>query len=148
MANKNIYEVFDDFKQAKTKQDRLDILKRNESWALKNILQGVYHPDVQFNIDVPEYNKIDVPPGMSYEHMTSALHRVYLFQKGNPKAPAALTEKRRTELLIQLLESLEPNEAEVFASMLRKDLKIPYLTINLINEAFPGLLPEQGVNKA
>lgn len=148
MANKNIYEVFDEFKQTKTKQERLDILRKNDSWALRNVLQGVYHPEVQFNIDVPKYNKVDVPQGLSYEQMTSALQRAYLFQKDNPKAPPALTDKRRTELLIQLLESLEPNEAEVFANMLRKDLKIPYLTVNLINEAFPGLLPEQGVNKA
>lgn len=148
MAIKNIYEVFNEFKRAKTKQERVDVLRKNESWALRSLLQGVFHPDVQFNIDVPKYNKIDVPPGMSYEHMTSALHRVYLFQKNNPKTPAALTEKRRTELLIQLLESLEPNEAEVFVGMLRKDLKIPYLTTNLISEAFPGLLPDQGANKA
>jgi hypothetical protein len=26
--------------------------------------------------------------------------------------------------------------------MMRKDLKVPHLTIKLVNEAFPGLLPE------
>lgn len=143
MSNKNIYEVFDEFKAAKTKQDRVDVLKRNDTYALRNILFGALVPNVVFTVKkVPEYKKIDVPAGMSYSHMTEALTRVYLFVEGNERRPAGLTQKRETELLVQLLESLEPQEAEVFANMLRKDLKIPYLTPNLINEAFPGLLPE------
>ena len=142
MALKNIYEVLNDFKKVKTKQERIDVLRKNDSWALKSVLQGVFHPNVKFNVKVPEYKKIDVPPGMSYDHMTSALQRAYLFQEGNPRTPAGLTDKRREELLIQILESLEPMEADVFVGMLQKDLKVPYLTQGLVNEAFQGLLPQ------
>ncbi len=142
MALKNIYEVLNEFKTVKTKQERIGVLRKNESWALKSVLQGAFHPDIKFNTKVPDYKKVDVPPGMSYDHMTSAMQRVYLFHEGNPKAPAGLTDKRRTELLIQILESLEPQEAEVFTNMLQKDLKIPYLTQGLVNEAFEGLLPK------
>ena len=142
MANKNVYEVFDEFKAAKNKQDRIGVLRKNETWALKSVLQGAFHPDVKFNTKIPEYKKEEVPPGMSYDHMTSALQRAYLFQEGNPRTPPALTDKRKTELLIQILESLEPKEAEVFVNMLKKDLKVPYLTEALVNEAFDGLLPK------
>lgn len=142
MAIKNIYEVFDDFKSAKTRQERIDVLKRNDSYALRNVLLGTFS-NIKFTIKkVPEYKNVDVPVGLSYSHMTEALSRVYLFVEDNPRRPEGLTEKRETELLVQLLESLEPKEAEVFANMIRKDLKIPYLTINLINEAFPGWLPD------
>lgn len=143
MSMKNVYEVLDDFRNATTKQDRLNILRGNDSYALKNVLIGAFDPRVKFTIKtVPDYRKIDVPPGLSYSHMTEALSRVYLWVEGNPKTPKGLSEKRATELLLQLLESLEPKEAEIFASMIRKDLKIPHLTVKLINEAFPGLLPE------
>lgn len=149
MAIKNIYEVFNEFKQATTKQERLDVLKNNDTWALRNILLGAFNPDIQFTIKkVPEFKKVDIPPGLSYSHMTDALSRAYLFVKDNPRTPPGLTEKRKEELLIQLLESLEEPEANVFADMIRKDLKIPYLTKNLISEAFPDLLLEQEVNKA
>ena len=144
MANKNIYEVFDDFKNAKTKQDRIEVLKRNNNYALQNVLIGAFDNNIKFTIKkVPEYKKVDVPPGLSYSHMTEALSRIYLFVEGNTRRPEGLSDKRAEEILIQLLESLEEKEAEVFANMIQKDLKVPYLTSNLINEAFPGLLPEK-----
>jgi hypothetical protein len=144
MANKNIYEVFDEFKGAATKKDRIDVLRKNENYALRSILAGGLDKNIEFSVQkVPDYKAEDVPPGLSYNHMTYALSKVYLFMKSNPRTPAELTEQRRDQLLIQILESLEPKEAEVYANMLRKDLKVPYLTEALVNEAFEGLLSKQ-----
>lgn len=143
MANKNIYEVFNEFKSATTKKDRQDVLRRNDSWALRSILQGAFNKNIQFIIkETPTYKSEDVPPGMSYNHMTHALQKVYLFTCDDPRSPPALTDERRKQLLIQILESLEPLEAEIFANMLKKDLKVPYLTPALINEVFQDLLPK------
>ena len=80
--------------------------------------------------------------GMAYNNMTQVMDKMYLFMKNNPRTPAGLTEKRKNELLVQILESLEPKEADVFMGVLLKDQKVPYLTEALINEAFPGLLPQ------
>lgn len=141
MSKKNIYEVLDDFKNAKTKQDRINALRRNDTYALRNILLGAFQKNIKFSVDkIPDFKREPMPPGMSYNNMTGALARAYLFTKDHPRVPAGLTEKRKTELLIQILESLEEKEADVFANMLMKDLKTPYLTEALVNEAFPGLL--------
>ena len=143
MANKNIYEVFDDFNKAKNKSERIDVLRNGDSWALRQVLIGCFNPSITFSVKkLPEFKREDVPPGMSYGHMTEALSRVYLFQEGNPRVPPALTEKRKEEILIQILESLEPPEADVFGNMLLKNLKVKYLTEGLVNEAFAGLLPQ------
>ena len=142
-SKKNIYEVFNEFGYAPSKDARIGVLQSNDCWALRNVLIGAFSPNIKFTIDkIPDWKKIDVPPGMSYNHMTDALNRAYLFQEGNPKTPPALTEKRKLELLTQILESLEPKEAEIYAAMLMKQLKVPYLTPKLVNEAFKGLLPE------
>lgn len=143
MAIKNIYEIFNEFKKAKTKAERLDVLRKNDCFALRNVVAGAMHPVVQFSVDkIPDYKREPIPPGMSYSHMTEALDRVYLFVKDNPRVPAGLTDKRKTEILIQILESLEEQEAEVYANMIQKDLKVPYLTPALINEAFGDILPK------
>jgi hypothetical protein len=52
-----------------------------------------------------------------------------------------LTEKRRNELLIQILESIEPREAEVVLGIFQKDLHVKGLTYKFVKEAFPNLLP-------
>ena len=142
MSIRNVYEVFDEFKLAKTKAQRIEILKKNDSYALRQVLIGVFHPHINFTIkEVPQFKREPMPPGMSYGHMTEALSRIYLFTEGNPRVPEGLTDKRKTEILIQILESLEEKEADVFVSILKKDLKVPYLTAALVNETFPNLLP-------
>lgn len=141
MANKNVYEIFDDFKKVKTKAERLDVLRKNDNHALRNVLLGTFSPKIKFTITkAPEFKREKMPPGMSYDHMSGALDRMYLFVEGNPRVPPGLTEKRKNEILIQILESLEEKEADVFLSVLKKDLGVPYLTEALVNEAFPELL--------
>jgi hypothetical protein len=143
MSNKNIYEVFEDFKKAKTKEDRIAVLQKNDSYALRNVLIGAFHPQVNFTVKkIPEFVRDEnMPAGMAYSNMATELKRVYLFMEGNPRVPDGLTEERKTQILIQILESLEPKEADVFAAMLQKKLGVPYLTPILVNEAFEGLLP-------
>lgn len=143
MANMNIYEVFDQFKKAKNRADRINVLRKNDCYALRQVLLGTFHPNIKFTVkEIPDFNKVKMPPGMSYEHMTGALGRVYLFTEGNPRVPPGLTDDRKKQILTQILESLEEPEANVFAGMLLKDLKVPYLTTALVNEAFEGLLPQ------
>ena len=143
-SNKNIYEVFNDFKSTKNKKDRIQVLQNNDTWALRQVLVGTFCPEVQFTIsETPKYKREEnLPPGMAYNNMTQVMDKMYLFMKNNPRTPAGLTEKRKNELLVQILESLEPKEADVFMGVLLKDQKVPYLTEALINEAFPGLLPQ------
>lgn len=142
MSKKNVYEVFEDFKNASGKKERIEVLKNNDTFALRNVLVGTFHPDVKYAIKtIPPYKSEDVPPGMSYNNMTQVLDKMYLFMENNPRTPPGLTEQRKQQLLVQILESLEEKEAVVFMNTILKDQKIPYLTVNLVNEAFPGLIP-------
>lgn len=143
MALRNVYEIFEDFKKAKNKNERIAVLRHYDNYALRQVLLGTFHPEIQFTVThAPKFKREKMPPGMSYSHMTNALDRVYLFTKGNPRVPEGLTDQRKMELLLQILESLEEPEADVFLGMLQKDLKVPYLTTALVNETFPGLLPQ------
>lgn len=143
MAIKNVYEVLEEFKKETSKAGRLKVLQKNDSYALRQVLLGVYSPNIKFTIkEAPEFKREKMPAGMSYSHMTEALQRMYLFVEGNARVPAGLTDKRKKEILIQILESLEEPEADVFLGVLKKDLKVPYLTSAMINEAFPDLLPK------
>jgi len=143
MSKKNIYEVFDDFKAAKTKADRIAVLRKNDSFALKNVLLGTFHTGVSFVFKkIPDYKSEDVPPGFGYNNITKALDMIYIFMENHPRVSPNLSLDRKTQLLVQTLESLEPREAEVYTNIILKDQKVPYLTEALINDAFPDLLPK------
>ena len=140
---KNMYEVFDEFEMAQTKQDKMAVIQKNLSKTLVEVLQYTYHPDYQWKVkDLPENYKVDSysKPGMSQCQLSTEIRKLYLFQVGNPSAER-LSARKINELLIQLLESLEPREAEVVMGIFRKDQGVNGLDYKFVKEAFPNLLP-------
>lgn len=140
---KNIYEIFDEFENAKNKKERMDVIGNNLSPTLVKILELCFHPQYQWLIkELPENYKVptDVLPGITFDNLNSQLRRLYLFRVGDPTAEA-LTETRRNQILIQMLESIEPREAEIIVGIFNKDFGVKGLDYKFVKEAFPNLLP-------
>lgn len=140
---KNIYEIFDEFEKAKTKKERMDVIGNNLSSTLVKVLELCFHPQYQWLIkELPETYKIptDILPGITFDNLNSQLRRLYLFRVGNPTAES-LTESKRTQILTQMLESIEPREVEIILGIFRKDFGIKGLDYKFVKEAFPNLLP-------
>ena len=139
---KNLYEVFDEFEEAKNKNERLDVLRKNMSKALVEVLQLTFHPGFQWYFDdIPESYKIpDTLPGISRNQIATEIRKLYLFKRGDGTADK-LTPEKREQLLLQLLESLEPREAEVIIGIFRKDQGVRGLDYKFVKENFNDLLP-------
>jgi hypothetical protein len=138
---RNIYEIFDEFELAKTKQERIDVLLKNYSPTLAEVIRLAFHPEFEWLVkEMPEEYKVpDTLPGISHAKLSTELRRLYLFQKGNPTAER-LTKQKQKELLLQLLESIEPREAEVVIGIFNKDLGVRGLTLKFVQEVFPNIL--------
>lgn len=102
------------------------------------MLAGWFDPNVKFLLPegVPPYNpnKFDEPKAFINE-----VPRFYLLvEGGNPN----LKPMRREQIFIQMLENVSPDDAKLLLSM--KDKKCPYkgITKDIVNLAFPGLIPE------
>jgi len=142
VTTKAIYEIFEEIENAGSKDERLNILRKNVSWALRSTLKGAFDPNVKFVFDkMPDYTPSLDPPGLSQTSLHQELTRAYMFEVGNPRVAPTLTLKRRTEILTQMLEALEAKEAEVLIGILTKKLKVKGLSYALVKEAFPDLLP-------
>lgn len=142
MSLKNIHEVFSEFENAKTKDDKINVLRKNQSYALKEVLRGTFNPNIQFYFkEELNYKASLAPIGMGYSSIHQELGRAYLFEENNPRAQAGLTQKRRLEILLQILEALEAKEAEIFMNMLLKKQTVKGLTPAIVKEAFPDLVP-------
>ncbi len=128
---------------AKSKKERMQVIGDNLSQTLVDILKLTYHPDFKWKIkELPENYKVptDMLPGITHDSLNAQLRRLYMFLEGNQTAET-LTDKRRNELLIQMLESIEPREAEVLLGIFQKDLGVKGLDYKFVKEAFPDLLP-------
>jgi hypothetical protein len=140
---KNIYEVFDEFEAVSSKSDKMKVIEKNLSKTLYQVLLLTFHPNFQWKVnEMPDNYKIpDVTiAGMSYCQLGTELRKLYLFQEGHPSS-ANITPRKQNELLIQLLESLEPREAEVIIGIFRKDQCVKGLDYKFVKEAFPDMLP-------
>ena len=140
---KNLYEVFDEFEQAKTKKDKMGVIQQNLSATLVKVLELTFHPQITWKVkELPDNYKIptDILPGITFDSLNSQLRRLYMFREGDPTAES-LTPRRREELLLQILESIEPREAEVILGIFQKDLGVKGLDYKFVKEAFPNLLP-------
>lgn len=139
---KNIYEILDEFDSCTTKEQRRDVLIKYASHPVfTKVLAYTFNPKFDFYVKAfpKQYKQPDTFPGIRYAGIESELRRVYLFLKGDSTADS-LSEEKRNILLLQLLESFEPREAQIFVNMMKKDLGIKYLTPNLVKEVFPALL--------
>ena len=140
---KNLYEVFDDFEKAKSKKDRMGVIQQNLSQTLVKVLELTFHPQILWKVkELPDNYKIptDMLPGLTYDSLNAQLRRLYMFREGDATAEK-LTERKRTELLTQILESIEPREAEVILGIFQKDLGVKGLDYKFVKEAFPDLIP-------
>lgn len=139
---KNIYEIFDEFEIATSKKEKLAVIEKNLSRTLIQVLELAFHPDYEWLIDeMPhEYKIPDTLPGISRCQLSTEIRKLYLFKKGDATAEKLSAEKRK-QLLLQLIESLEPREAEVVIGILSKDLGVKGLNYKFVKEAFPQLLP-------
>jgi len=139
---KNMYEIFDEFEMAASKKEKMAVIEKNLSKTLVQVLELAYHPDYQWLVtEMPEEYKIpDTLPGISRCQLSTEIRKLYLFRKGDASAEKLSVEKRK-QLFLQLIESLEPREAEVVLGILNKDLGVKGLTYKFVKEAFPQLLP-------
>lgn len=137
---KYIFEVINEVKNAKTKKDKIEILKKNESWALKDVLKGTLDPKIDWLL--PKGDSVPYTPNEGHNAPSNLLRKnvdFKYFVKGNPTYANMLKIKRET-LFIGLLEAIHPSDAELVVSMINKKPFGGGITPKLVNEAFPNLV--------
>lgn len=119
--------------------DRVNILRENDSPSLRSLLLYLYGP-TKFLLPegTPPYTPFtqEQVPYRLYNEM----RRMYLFIEGGHPT---LKQNKREQLFIELLESIDPKDAELLCQI--KDKKTPWkkLARNVVIKAFPDLLPNE-----
>ena len=146
---KSLHEIFTEVGKVTAVSKKAEILKDNETDGLKHVLRGAYDKRVEWIVPdtPPPYEPSDAPEwdlaDLQLEKEIMAIGRFALFNGQPTNQGRDLTTIRREQLFIQLLEGLHPSEADILLSMVKKRLDYKGLTPNLVNHAFPDLIPEE-----
>ena len=132
--------IFEDVAAANSIKARKEVLLENESEPLKEILKYAFHPDIKFALPPgkPPYKTIGSPDEYNPTYLYPNIRKFYLYIEGGHDG---LTQLRREQLFVQMLESLHPKEAEVVIQIKDKKLNYRGLTYALVKTTFPEILP-------
>lgn len=137
--NPLISEVLQKVSNAKTKEEKIKILRENETPALKKLLIWNFDPSLKSVLpegEVP-YTPNDAPAGTDHTRLVHEHRTFYNFIEGGNYD---LSQSRKELMFIQLLEGLHESEAEVLCLVKDKELGKKYrITQNVVKEAFPSI---------
>ncbi len=139
LAELLITEVLQKVSNAKTKKEKVELLQKYNSDALRSIL--IWNFDESLTSAVPEgevpYTPNDAPVGTDHTRLFKEFKGLYRFiVGGEPK----LNRIRRETMFIQLLENLHKDEAELICLVKDGALQDKYrITKAVVSEAFPQI---------
>ena len=128
--------VMEDFTKAKSKAEKVAVLRSNESWALKDLLKGTLDPKVKW--DLPE-GAPPYQPSSHSEPMASILRENTKFRYFVKNNNINISQIKREQIFIGILEAVHPKDAELVISMINKKPPVKGLTFKIAQEAFPDL---------
>jgi len=134
-----ISEVLQKVSNAKTKAEKIKLLRQYNTPALRSILIVNFDESVVSMLpggEVP-FQANDAPPGTEHTKLEHEYRKLYLFFKGGS---SSLKQSKRESLFIQMLEGLEQSEARVLVMAKDKTLGKRYkITRACVEEAFPQI---------
>ena len=137
---KYVFEVLQEAAKQRLKEDKIKVLKQNESWALKDVLRGTFDSKIQWKL--PE-GEVPYEASEAHNHPANLLRentKFRYFLKGHKHAEE-LPAYKRERIFLAILEAVHPEDAKLLVDMINK--KPPkYITRPIVEEAFPGLLQD------
>ena len=134
-----VSEVIQRVSNAKTRDEKIEILRHYDSTALRSVLIWNFDPRVESVFpegEVP-YTPNDAPAGTEHTRLIHEWRKFNHFVKG----VSDISQTKREVMYIQLLESLHQSEAEILCLIKDKQLHKRFkITKVVVQEAFPDIV--------
>ena len=131
------HEILTKVNNKKDKKGKIEVLHRYDTNELRMFLKGAFDDKLEWLLPAgsPPYKPNGAPLGTEHTWLKQEVKRMFHFLKGgNPK----LSQMKRDNMFIQMLEGLSEEEAKLLVWAKDKELNKHYkgLTSNLVREAF------------
>jgi hypothetical protein len=144
MSSLTVAEIVGKLKSAKTKTERIKILKDNDCAAVRGLIRMNFDESLKLALPEgrPPFKQATVPDGFANTTLKASATGWYVFVK---ELSPNMKQNKREALFIQLLESLDKKESEILLQAKERTLDLG-LTKKVILEVFPGLIQSEGNN--
>ena len=135
----SIAEILEEAAKKKSKAEKVEYLRQNNSLPLRNILVLMYDKTKKFNIPdtAPPYTPSEFPDNQGA--LFKQARKLKYFVEGF--APPGIHRIKRETIFIEMLESVDKKDAELLCQMIQKK-PIKGLTKATINEAFGEIIQD------
>jgi len=135
--NPLIYEILEAAGKARSKAEKIKILKDHDSWALRDVLRASYDLKVEFLIPdgEPPYTP-NKPESIPSNLLRKNVDFKYIIKGGIREDMPSF---KREKIYIGLLESIHPEDAKVVINMVNRKKPGNGITEKVVKEAFPNL---------
>ena len=132
-----ISEILDKVSKAKTKQNKIALLKEYDSQALRMVIKASFDPKIKWALpdgEVP-FKRNEAPAGTEHSVLAYESRKLYHYIKGGN---GDLSQSKRETMFVQMLEGLHETEADVLVAAKDGVLHQMYkgLSANVVKEAF------------
>ena len=136
-----ISEILDQVEAASDLNQKINILRQNDSHIIRTIMRLNYDPYLKMDLPEgePPFKKIlERPAGYSESNLNTEYRRFYIWLTPQPTLP----KLKKEALFVTMLESLHWSEAEVLLSAKDRKLHKKYksLTEDMIRQAYPNTI--------
>jgi hypothetical protein len=130
-------EILDKVHKAKTKDQKIQILREHNSDALRMIIKSSFDPKIVWDVpagSVP-FKKNEAPAGTEHSVLAYESRKLWHFIKG---ADNGTVQYKKEQMFIQMLEGLHESEADLLVAAKDKRLHQVYkgLSEPVVIEAF------------
>lgn len=134
-----ISEILRKVNNAKTKVEKSELLNKYNSQALRSLF--IWNFDESITSAIPEgdvpYTKNMAPEGTDHTRLENEGRKFFYFIKG----ASIISQSKREQIFLGMIESLHPDEAEVLCLVKDKNLQKKFTRVSraLIEETFPQI---------
>lgn len=136
-----VSEVLEQVAKAETRKEKIEILRKNNSLELRDVLKGAFDDTVEFILPkgTPPINE-EEKKKYDKKHLVHETKKFRYFVKGGPGEQ--VNAFRRERMFIDMLYRIDTAEANLICLMKDKQLEGVYKGLNkkLVSDAFPGLI--------
>ena len=130
-------EVLDMVHKAKTKNQKVELLRKYKTDSLKMFLKAAFDPKIEWVFPAGEvpYTPNDSPAGTDHTLLIQESKKLWRFIKG---ADNVTRQSQKENMFFQMLEGLHESEAKLLINAKDKKLHQIYkgLSSNVVREAF------------